>query len=461
MGLSLASIPRVPALGFIAATTVGGAAMAALTPSIMPRSAKDRMMLAGGGAVLGAATGAALLGGLRLAKGPLGAAYVPLRTALTAAALLGSGAVVATHFSSRTVEPTGNRTFTPPAGATIVESVEEQRAQPARPGTSSVKRDVMDVRGLRFLDTVMTDLGQQPVRVYAGLGTGDDPEQRVSFAIDRMKELGAFDKSRIIIAQPSGSGFVNQVPIQAAEMLSDGDVATVALQYGDSRSFSVDSILARNVAIEQHRMMIEAVHEEITKLPAHQRPELYLYGESLGGWTAQDAVTREGVKGFDELGITRALWVGTPGLSHWSERVPAANSIRVTGLDQLNELSAKDVDPHERVVEFKNPDDAVTKLDPRMIYSRPEWMRGDDRITPDQAWIPGISFLQTGLDTYNAIAASKPGEFNSAAHDYRRAHAKAIQLAYDFPDVSADRLAEITERSLQLEREYFATHPGQ
>jgi uncharacterized membrane protein len=337
----------------------------------------------------------------------------------------------------------------------MIETIEEQQQLPAKPGTSEVKRKVMDARGLRFLDTVMTGLKEQPVRVYAGLGSGDTPEARVQFAIDRMYELGAFDKSKIVIAQPSGSGFVNQVPIQTAEMLAEGDVATVALQYGNSRSFSIDSMIARNVAIEQHRMLIEAVHREVEKLPVDKRPEVYLYGESLGGWTAQDAVTRDGVRGFDDLGITRALWVGTPGLSHWSERVPAENAVRVNDLDTLKTMDSSDIDADDRVLEFRNPNDAVTKLDPRMLWSRPDWM---GEVNPDQAWIPGISFLQTGLDTYNAIAASQPGKFGATAHDYRLAHAKAIQLAYDFEDVGAGRLAEITDRSRDLEQEYFATH---
>jgi uncharacterized membrane protein len=457
----ISSIPRVPALGLVAATAAGGAAMAALTPSIMPHSKQDKLILAGGGAALGAAVGGAALGALRLAKGPLGNAYGPVRTALTAAALIGSAAVVATHFSATTTEPTGSRTFTPPAGSKIINSIEEQRAQPAPPGTSAVMRDELDARGIRFVDTVMTGLQEQPVRVYAGLGMGTTPEERVQYAIDQMHALGAFDKSRIVIAQPSGSGFVNQVPIQTAEILADGDIATVALQYGDSRSFSVDSILARNVAIEQHRMLIEAVHREIEKLPEGERPELYLYGESLGGWTAQDAVTKDGVQDMEDLGIRRALWVGTPGLSHWSERVPAENAVRVTGTDDLERLSSADVDDDDRILEFRNANDAVTKLDLREIWSRPDWMEGDDRVTPDQAWIPGITFLQGALDTYNAIAASKPGEFNATAHDYRTAHAKAVQLAYDFPDVGAERLDEITDQTLQLERDYFATHPGQ
>jgi uncharacterized membrane protein len=209
------------------------------------------------------------------------------------------------------------------------------------------------------------------------------------------------------------------------------------------------------VAIEQHRMLIEAVHREIEAMPADKRPKLYLYGESLGGWTAQDAVTGEGVKGFDDLGITRAVWVGTPGLSHWSERVPAENAVRVTGLEALNALDSDDIDADDRVLEFRNSNDAVTKLDPRMLWSKPDWM---GKVNPDQAWIPGISFLQTGLDTYNAIAASQPGKFGATAHDYRLAHAKAIQLGYDFPDVGPERLAEITAKATDLEQEYFATH---
>ncbi|MCW2927128.1 MAG: putative rane protein [Thermoleophilia bacterium] len=459
MGLSIASIPRVPALGLVAATAAGGAALAALTPSIMPRSSKDQRLLAIGGGVLGAAAGGIALGALRLGKAPLGAAYGPVRTALTAAALIGSAAIVATHWGGGTTEPKPNPTYDP-GTRDVIESVDEQRTLPAQPGTSAVGREKLDVRGLRFLDTITTGLPQQPVRVYAGLGTGATPQERVAFAIERMHEMGAFDKGRIVIAQPSGSGFVNQVPIQMTEMLAKGDVATVALQYGDQRSFSVDSILARDVAIEQHRMLIEAVHAEVEKLPAGKRPEVYLFGESLGGWTAQDAVTRDGARGFDDLGIKRALWVGTPGMSHWSENVPADMSERVTGIDKLNALTDADVTDRERVLEFRNPDDAVTKLDVRNIWKRPEYLREDSQRINDQVWIPGISMLQGGLDTYNAIAASRPGEFGVKAHDYRLAHAKAVQLAYDFPDVPASELEAMTDTAERLEQQYFATHPG-
>jgi uncharacterized membrane protein len=459
MGMSIGSIPAVPGIALVAATAASGAALAALTPSIMPRSSKDQKLLAIGGGVLGAAAGGIALGALRLGKSPLGSAYGPVKTALTAAALIGTAAIVATHWSPHTTTPPATPTYAAKPGQEVIETIEEQRALPAPAGTTAKGRDTLDARGLRFLDTISTGLKEQPVRVYAGIGTGPTPEERVAFAIARMHELGAFDKSRIVIAQPSGSGFVNQVPIQMTEMLAEGDVATVALQYGDQRSFSVDSMLARNVAIEQHRMLIEAVHAEIEKLPADKRPELYLFGESLGGWTAQDAVTGNGPGGFDELGIKRALWVGTPGMSHWADRVPADMAERVTGIDNLDTLHASDIADKERVLEFRNPDDAVTKIDVRTLWSKPEYLREESQhINDEQVWIPGITFLQNGLDTYNAIAASQPGKFGVQAHDYRLAHAKAVQLAYDFDDVSDAKLEAMTQRSEQLEQEYFATH---
>ena len=56
-----------------------------------------------------------------------------------------------------------------------------------------------------------------------------------------------------------------------------------------------------------------------------------------------------------------------------------------------------------------------------------------------------------------ALLARTNGD--GAAHDYRLAHPKAIQLAYDFPDQTPERLEQITEQTQQLERDYFATHP--
>jgi uncharacterized membrane protein len=449
----------------LAAGAIGGAGLAALTPSLTPRTKLDDEILGGGGAVMGLGLAGVGLGALRLAKGPLGAHYGTAQLALAGAMAVGSAAYVATHWGPSLVAVPPKPKYEPAPGAHVVASIDEQKALPAPAGTSAVLRDKLDAKGLRFLDTITPGLPEQPVRVYAGLHVGATPEARVQFAIDRMKELGAFDKSRIIVAQPSGSGFVNQVPIQSAEMLAKGDVATVAMQYNDQPSFSISSLSKVGSAAVEQRMLLQAIHDEIQKLPEGKRPQLFQVGESLGAGTAEKAITDGGFASFDQLGITRALWFGTPGFSHWDAVVPKANAITVEGSDQLAKVQPGDVTSATRVFQFTNHDDPVHKLDWSIGWRKPGWLDDDSAaaqgVNPRQGWIPGITLLQDTLDTYRAIQHLQPGVGVDDLHDYRTQQPRAVDLALGFGARSDAELQAIGARTIELEQQYFATHPGQ
>ena len=77
---------------------------------------------------------------------------------------------------------------------------------------------------------------QDPVRVFVGLGSAESPAERVRLAIDELERLGGFDRGRIVVACPVGSGYVNPSFVEAEEYMSRGDVATVAVQYNNERS---------------------------------------------------------------------------------------------------------------------------------------------------------------------------------------------------------------------------------
>jgi len=48
--------------------------------------------------------------------------------------------------------------------------------------------------------------GKQPIRVYVGLGAAKTPEERAELAVEEMKRVGAFDRSLLVIATPTGTG---------------------------------------------------------------------------------------------------------------------------------------------------------------------------------------------------------------------------------------------------------------
>ncbi|WP_212734665.1 alpha/beta-hydrolase N-terminal domain-containing protein [Pseudomonas asiatica] len=48
-----------------------------------------------------------------------------------------------------------------------------------------------------------------PLRVYAGLPTGDTPEERAQLALEELKRVGGFERKALIIITPTGTGWVD------------------------------------------------------------------------------------------------------------------------------------------------------------------------------------------------------------------------------------------------------------
>ena len=49
----------------------------------------------------------------------------------------------------------------------------------------------------------------EPLRVYVGLNSGEDPQQRAELALAEMIRIGAFERSAVVIATPTGTGWVD------------------------------------------------------------------------------------------------------------------------------------------------------------------------------------------------------------------------------------------------------------
>jgi hypothetical protein len=142
------------------------------------------------------------------------------------------------------------------------------------------------------------------------------------------------------------------VPVEALEYLTDGDCASVSVQYGLLPSmFSLNKV---DIAAQTFRELIDRIHARIRTLP-HQ-PKLFLYGESLGAGAAQHGLLLS-PSIVDEasarmLKADAALFVGTPGgkslrTTCWTirdcSRGPVAGAARsVADRDQLWFLNSAD-----------------------------------------------------------------------------------------------------------------------
>jgi uncharacterized membrane protein len=127
-----------------------------------------------------------------------------------------------------------------------------------------------------------------------------------SFAdLDR---AGGFRRTRLLVATTTGQGWLDPGSTAAFEYVAGGDSAIVAVQYSyvpSGISYLVDQARPRRAG----RELFDAVYERWVTLPAHERPQLYVFGESLGSFGAEGAFSGE----FDLRNRTAgALFVGPP-----------------------------------------------------------------------------------------------------------------------------------------------------
>ena len=140
--------------------------------------------------------------------------------------------------------------------------------------------------------TIVHHPAQEPIRIYAGLDSADDAEQRAALAVSDLQRAGGFQRANLLVLTTTGSGWVDPALVAPFEYLSGGDEATVAMQYSylpSWLSFLVDQTKAR----EAGRALFDAVYDRWSKLPANQRPKLFVGGESLGTFGGETAFSGE------------------------------------------------------------------------------------------------------------------------------------------------------------------------
>ncbi len=273
--------------------------------------------------------------------------------------------------------------------------------------------------------------------MYVGVESADTDEELVELAIKELERCGAFDRPRIIAASPAGTGYVNYIATEAAEYMSLGNCATVAIQYGSLPSML--SLGKVETAAHIYGLLLRRIREEIDQRGA--ACELLAYGESLGAAAGQAGVLK--ASDSNDLIIDRALWVGTPVGSELFYRLVAQGYPTFDSPDDLD--AYRETDDLPEYVLLNHHNDPVTKFAVKDAFEIPEWLTHHDRgrgTNPHQRWLPGIAFFQGLIDTKNA-ATVVPGQFNSSGHDYRADLASFIQGAYGFTDVTAEQLARI------------------
>ncbi|WP_245650732.1 alpha/beta-hydrolase family protein [Nocardia harenae] len=231
---------------------------------------------------------------------------------------------------------------------------------------STVPWDSLGPQGRRFV----ADGSAEAVRVYIGLDSAPTLDARVTLALRELQRTGGLARRHLVLAVPTGSGWLDARAARGLETRFGGDVAVVAVQYAAAPSW-VTFITGRNKAASSARALFTALEQRLASLP--DPPRLYLYGQSLGAWGgsaifADDAEQRRRT--------CATLWAGPP-----------ANAVHRSGATVL-----------------ANRSDPVVHWSPRLLWHAPDLSttRPD---APAPEWHPVLSFVQTGADLLGALDA--------------------------------------------------------
>lgn len=322
----------------------------------------------------------------------------------------------------------------------LIDSEHERPEVPVRTGSpiSPVAWQDLGRQGRSFvasgpraadLEAFLGEAAPTPIRVYIGLNAAATPEERARLALEELRRTDAFERSVLILATPTGSGWVDPAAVNAVEYLHRGDTATVTAQYSYLPS-PLALMMEGEYGAETARALFEAVYGHWTALPEDERPALYLHGLSLGALNSD--------RSFDVYDIVQdpfdgVLWSGPPfrsetwrtvtrrrepGSPAWLPTFRDGEVVRFMNQHTGLEAAQGDWGPF-RIAFLQYASDPVTFLAPSTLYRRPAWLeepRGPD-VSGELRWYPVVTLLQLAADI--AAGDAPPGHGHTyAAADY-------------------------------------------
>jgi uncharacterized membrane protein len=270
----------------------------------------------------------------------------------------------------------------------------------------------------------------EPIRVYVGRAQAEDPMVRAEIALKELQRLGAFDRKILIVASPTGTGWLDPGGHEPLEIMHDGDIATVAVQYSYLQS-PLALIFETQYGLDQATATLRVIYDHWKGLPPEARPRFYLHGISLGAWSSMYSLDIYRVINDP---IDGALWTGPPFPSQlWRRAVAARNPgsayvLPEVGTGALVRFASQfgGIDRSTgpwgkiRVAFLQHASDAIVFYEPASLWRPPEWMREPRApdVSPAMRFIPVVTQLQLALDMALALAVPSGFGHNYAARDY-------------------------------------------
>jgi len=249
-----------------------------------------------------------------------------------------------------------------------------------------------------------------PIRVYVGRANGETPRERAELALAELIRQGAFEREVLIVATPTGTGWIDPGLQDPVEYMHDGNIATVVAQYSYLQS-PLALILESSTGLEQAIAIQDVVHGYWKTLPKDARPRFYVNGLSLGAWSSMHATNM--FRLLDDP-IDGAYWAGPPFSSNFwnyvqNHRNPGTPWVLPTiGDGSLIRYASHTADSTEgvsnwgemRIMFLQYSSDPVTFYDAYSLWRAPPWMNEPPAadVSEDLIFIPIVTQFQLALD---------------------------------------------------------------
>lgn len=308
-------------------------------------------------------------------------------------------------------------------------------------GTGPTVEQLAAFRGRRAL---------QPIRVYVGLASAQAARPRAELAVEELERTGAFDREVLLVVTPTGTGWVDPSAIDPLEYVYGGDTASVAVQYSYQPSWAT-MMGNQDRAADGARALLDAVIARLESMPSESRPQLLLYGQSLGAFgfgrlfASLDQIPQH---------VTGVLWAGAPSATPlWQELVadrdagspvwePVVQGGRQVRFGATGTALSRPAEHWERprVAFLQNATDPIVWWRPRLLVERPEWMdepRGPG-VSQTMPFVPIVTGVQVGLDLLQSMGVPAGN-----GHVFGPAHAEAWTLIAPPPGWSSDETTRL------------------
>ena len=329
--------------------------------------------------------------------------------------------------------------------------------QPTRSGSdqSFVPWDSLGFQGKKFigkgpsieqLQTFNNMPAMEPVRVYVGVKSAPDAQARAKLAVEELKRTNAFSRQILIIATPTGTGWLEPQTMDSLEYMYNGNSAIVAQQYSYLPSW-ISFLVDRENATEASQALHDAVYAEWSKLPRESRPKLISYGLSLGSFGSQSVFNSpSNVRRM----VDGAMFVGTPNTtslwrsitkqrdaksSEWQPQYQHGASVRFASTSADLEPNSADWEA-PRIAYLQHASDPVVWFNYDLALHKPDWLRekrGSD-VSESMHWYPIVTFLHVVVDQF--IGTTVP---DGHGHNYASSIVSAWHAVAQPPDWTEDK----------------------